>query len=92
MGMFLKIICIMNIITLIVFSVDKIASINKTSRVSEEVLLILSIIGGAIGGSIGMLLFHHKTNKKRFTKIVPIAALIYLLIITYIIFKINYLS
>ncbi len=89
MLIFLKIILIINILSVIVFAIDKIASVNKTSRVSEEILLTISIFGGAIGSAIGMLLFHHKTNKKRFTKIIPICAVIYLIVITYIVFKIN---
>lgn len=82
----LKILLVINIITFLTFAIDKLAAMEKTQRFSEEILLILSFLGGAIGGSISMLLFHHKTSKNKFNKIVPIFAVIYFVVISYIIF------
>ena len=51
-----------SVVTIIVFAMDKIASMkeNKT-RTPESVLLSLIALGGAPGGLIGMYLFRHKT-------------------------------
>lgn len=49
-------------ITFIVYAIDKILAKNDAWRVPEKVLLGLSLLGGAIGGLIAMLLVRHKTK------------------------------
>lgn len=83
----IKGIMIMNLITAIIFGIDKLAAISKDSRMSEEILIYLCIFGGAIGGCVGMQLFRHKTKKERFKKIVPFLAIIYLIILSFLIFR-----
>ena len=53
-------------ITLFAFGYDKWKSGRSGQRVSEKTLLILSGIGGWIGGLVGMTLFRHKTAKWTF--------------------------
>ena len=66
---------IINIITLIAFGVDKIASMENRSRIRIVTLLGLAFIGGSIGALIGMYAFRHKTRKDYFTVGVPIIML-----------------
>ena len=57
---------IINIITFLVFGYDKWQAKNNKKRVSEFHLLLLTAIGGTIGGLLGMNFFKHKTNKFSF--------------------------
>ena len=65
-----------NIITFIVFAVDKAKAIRGQWRVSEAALLGLSLIGGAIGGLLAMYMLHHKTRKPRFAVGLPLMLLV----------------
>ncbi len=57
---------IINIITFITFGVDKRKAKKNKWRVSEQVLIILMLVGGLFGGYFGMEKFHHKTQKFKF--------------------------
>ena len=56
-----------NIISFILCFLDKIKSIKGWYRISERVLLVLSLLGGCFGMFVGMKLFRHKTKKLSFT-------------------------
>ena len=45
---------------------DKYAASRSENRVRESYLLFSGFIGGVIGSLIGMILFRHKTKKKKF--------------------------
>ena len=62
---------LMSLITFVTFGVDK---------HSENALLILSLIGGGIGGWIGMKVFHHKTRKPKFL-VVSFSAMIWIFVV-----------
>lgn len=74
-----------NLITLIVFGVDKYKAKKEKERIRITTLLFLSAAGGSPGGFIGMYLFRHKTQKNYFKVGLPLiiftqlAVLIYLL-------------
>ena len=51
---------VINIITFLVFGYDKWQAKNNKKRVSEFHLLLLTAIGGTIGGLLGMNFFKHK--------------------------------
>lgn len=55
-----------NIITFVVYGIDKYNAIKKKYRVSEYNLFIFAFFGGAIGALVGMRVFHHKTRKLLF--------------------------
>ena len=57
---------IINISTFIIYGIDKYLAIKNLYRISEKILLLLSILGGSIGALISMYLFHHKTKKAKF--------------------------
>lgn len=77
------ILCI-NVVTLIVYGIDKYKAKKAKWRISEATLLLLAILGGSIGAWIVMKIWHHKTMHKKFKYGVPailliqIAAMIYL--------------
>ena len=72
---------IINIITFIIYGIDKYKSIKHKYRISEDTLIILVILGGAIGAFFGMIIFHHKTKKKKFTILIPIIMLLWVYIL-----------
>ncbi|MCR5223774.1 MAG: DUF1294 domain-containing protein [Bacilli bacterium] len=74
----------MNVLTFIIYGLDKLFAIKNMSRVSENTLLLLSFIGGSIGAYIGMKFFHHKTNKKKFTILVPLMIIMHIALFLYL--------
>ena len=74
-------IIIINLISFLTYAIDKIKSIKHEYRVPENVLLILSLFGGAIGSLLSMMLFHHKTRKVKFLFVNSILTIIWLYII-----------
>ena len=54
---------IISIFTFFIYSIDKKRSKQKNKRrISEKTLLTLSLIGGAFGGYLAMIIKHHKTK------------------------------
>ena len=79
---------IINIVSFITFGIDKKKSKQDKWRTKESVLFMLSILGGASGSLIGMIVFHHKISKKKFYIGIPLIFLlnkiIELIIIAYL--------
>ena len=67
-----------NIIAFFSFSIDKWKAKHRKWRIPEASLISLAIAGGALGSYIGMHLFHHKTQQKKFTFLVPLFLLLWL--------------
>ena len=63
---------IMNLVTFIVFAIDKANARANRSRIRIVTLLGLSFAGGSVGGLISMYLFRHKTQKDYFTVGMPL--------------------
>lgn len=63
---------IINIISFLLFGIDKRRAKRKLWRVSEKVLLATSLLGGATGALIAMVIFKHKLSKKSFYIGVPV--------------------
>ena len=57
---------IINVISFLFYGIDKLLAIFNKHRIREVFLHILSLFGGCLGSIEGMLLFRHKTRKKRF--------------------------
>lgn len=74
-------ILIMSIIGFVIMGIDKRRSVYKVWRISEKTLLLIAILGGGIGSCIGMHIFRHKTKHARFTIILPLAGIIYILLL-----------
>jgi len=76
-------ICI-NILTFLVYGIDKIKAKKGSWRIPEATLLLMAVIGGSIGALLGMKVWHHKTKHKKFKYGLPLIllaqiALIYLI-------------
>lgn len=71
---------LINLITFLVFGIDKYKAIKRRYRISEKMLFMLSIIGGAIGAFLGMFFFRHKTRKWYFKFGIPFILLVQILV------------
>lgn len=71
---------IMNLTAFIVYGLDKYYAIKEKWRIPERTLLLLAGFGGVIGAGVGMLVFHHKVRKPKFTIGVPLIFAAYVLI------------
>lgn len=71
---------IINIISFIIFGFDKRQAINKKRRISENKLIMFSLLGGVFGSYLGMKIFHHKTKKIKFKIIIPLIMIIWIII------------
>ena len=63
---YLCVIFFLSITTFILFGIDKRKAIHHSERIKEKTLLCLIYCGGALGGALGSILFHHKTKKMYF--------------------------
>ena len=75
---------VVNILTIIVFGVDKMNAKFNRQRVRIVTLLGLAFIGGSVGALIGMYGFHHKTKKAYFTVGVPLILLMQVVVLFYV--------
>ena len=69
-----------NILTFILYGLDKFFSKKRMFRISEKLLFLFSIIGGFLGSLIGMCLFRHKTRKNKFILINWISLILWILV------------
>ena len=76
-------ICI-NVLTFLVYGIDKWKAKQGRWRISEGTLLILAIIGGSIGALLGMKVWHHKTQHKTFKYGLPLILLAQIALIYFI--------
>ena len=66
MKAFVVIFIIFNLITFVIFGIDKLLARMHRQRISEKSLLIMAIAGGSVGAVFAQKLFRHKTLKFRY--------------------------
>ncbi|RUS02575.1 hypothetical protein KHDHEBDM_00283 [Pectobacterium polaris] len=57
---------LVNVLTLVIYGVDKMAARKDWRRVPESTLLVFGVVGGWAGAIAGQQLFRHKTQKQPF--------------------------
>ncbi len=72
---------LINIISFIVYGIDKYKSKKNKNRISEKTLLLLSAFGGCFGSIFAMNIFSHKTKKKKFISINYLLVIFYTFVI-----------
>lgn len=60
-----------NVVTFLIYGIDKWKARRGKWRIPEDTLIWLAIAGGSIGALLGMYLFRHKTQHKKFTLGIP---------------------
>ena len=74
---------VINVVTFLIYGIDKWQAKKGKWRISEATLLLLAIIGGSIGAWLGMKVWHHKTMHKKFKYGIPAILIIQIILITY---------
>ena len=75
---------VINVVTFLVYGIDKWKAKQGYWRISEATLLILAVIGGSIGALLGMKIWHHKTMHKKFKYGLPGILIIQIVLIGYL--------
>lgn len=84
MNYFAIILLILNIVVMFIYGIDKLLAKAHKRRIREATLLLCALFTGGVGAMFGMILFNHKTSKKKFRILVPLiivleAAAVYLI-------------
>ena len=85
---FIILVLCINVISFIMYGIDKFFAKHDMYRISEKALLLSALFLGGIGASIGMYTFRHKTKKPMFTVGVPVL-IIFNIFTVYYLFKYN---
>jgi len=83
-----KILCIyyatINLVTFVVFAIDKIKAMMSAWRIREVILLGLCLLGGGVGGMLAMDICNHKVKSMHFMVGVPLLICAHLVLIAFI--------
>jgi len=74
-----------NLFTFALYGIDKLKAKRGSRRISEANLLWCAFVMGGFGAILGQKVFRHKTQKKKFNILLPIALIINVVAITLII-------
>ena len=73
-----------NVVTFFMYGVDKWKAKRSKWRVSEAVLIWMAVLGGSIGAWLGMKVWHHKTQHKKFKYGLPLILIAQLVLVIYL--------
>lgn len=77
----------MNIILCALMGIDKLLAKMQKRRIPEKTLFAFAILGGALGGTVGMYSFRHKTLHKSFAIGFPLLTIIQIAVVAYLVIK-----
>lgn len=73
----------MNILGFLLMRIDKNRAIHHQYRIRERTLWLVALFGGAVGTTLGMQIFRHKTKHLNFKIGFPLLAIIEVFLIFY---------
>ena len=76
---------VINVVTFLVYGIDKWKAKHRQWRIPEATLFALAIFGGSLGSVIGMYSFRHKTKHWYFVYGLPAILALQLIIVAYLI-------
>jgi len=77
----------MNLICFLLMRYDKQCARQKKRRVPERTLFFSAALFGALGGTLAMRIFHHKTNHWQFKTFFPTMMILQIVIFGYAAYK-----
>jgi uncharacterized membrane protein YsdA (DUF1294 family) len=77
----------LNVVTFVVYGLDKWKATHGKWRISEATLLILAAVGGSIGAWCGMKVWHHKTLHKKFCYGIPVIIVLQIAAIAWVVIQ-----
>ena len=78
-----------NVLSLVLFGIDKWKAKHDKWRISEATLLSVTAIGGSIGAWVGMKVWHHKTIHKKFKYGIPLVMVLQLALLLFTLYWLN---
>ena len=75
---------VLTVITYALFAIDKKRAVCKKRRIQELTLFVFSLLAGAPGGLLAMVIYHHKTRKPYFAVTLPILTIIHAALFVYV--------
>jgi uncharacterized membrane protein YsdA (DUF1294 family) len=79
---------VLNLITFIIYGIDKFKAKKAKWRISEATLILLAVIGGSIGAWLGLQVWRHKTQHKKFFIGIPMILALQVIATIYILYLI----
>ena len=83
----LVLMAVMSVFLFVMMALDKGKARRGAWRISERTLFVFALLGGAVGGTAGMFLFHHKTKHWYFRILFPLLAAAQLALCLYLFLK-----
>lgn len=77
----------LNVITFVVYGIDKLKAKKGWWRVPERTLLLLAFLGGSIGARLAMQMFRHKTQHAVFKYGVPLALFLHITLAAWLVYR-----
>lgn len=71
MRVILSVVLIVNVLAFLLYGIDKWKAKRSRWRIPESALLGMAAVGGSVGAWLGMRVWHHKTQHKKFRYGVP---------------------
>lgn len=78
----------LNLLTFIIYGIDKFKAKKAKWRISEATLILLAVIGGSIGAWLGLQVWRHKTQHKKFYIGIPMILTLQVIATIYILYLI----
>lgn len=84
MNYFIFYLIIINLLGFFAMYLDKHRAIHKKWRIPEKTLFFLALVGGSLGTTLGMNLFHHKTKHWYFKYGMPLILIVQITLYIYL--------
>ena len=78
---------ILNFVTMLVYGIDKFKAKKGKWRIPESTLLLLAVLGGSIGAWLGMRVWRHKTQHKKFKYGIPVIFILQVAFCFYLLYR-----
>lgn len=78
---------VINLIAFALMGLDKWKAQRDAWRIPEKTLFLAALLGGALGGTVGMHLFHHKTRHWYFRFGFPVLLILQLLLAGFLAYR-----
>lgn len=75
-----------NVATFLTYGIDKWKAKRAKWRIREAALLMLAVWGGSVGAWLGMKVWHHKTQHKKFKYGVPAIIVVQLALVAFLLY------
>ena len=76
-----------SVIAFALMGIDKGKARRGARRIPEKKLFLFTLLGGGIGGTLGMYIFHHKTRHWYFAVFFPLIAIALIALCAWLVIK-----